>query len=413
MPNRTVRVGIPPRTISHSHALAAWLALIGLILPSTMNVFIAGLNLTPGRTCIILLFLPALFTLAKRRPRLLSSDLFAIATAAWMTMAAVDTGGWSSLASAAGAETLEFIGAYLIARGFFFELAAVDTFIAVLKVLTITAVVLAVADTFSARWIVQDIVASVFNTPPHGVLYRGNLVRATSTFDHPILFGVFCSMAASLFLYSDMSVPRRIFLVAFCIAGSALSQSSAALLSLIIAFVTFSYNRLMKQYSWRWHAMTAFFAIFVLAVFVVANHPIGWFISHLTLDPVSGYFRLLIWDAALEIIHQFPLTGYGFRPFGNVILDTTIDAVWLVSALHYGVPMVALLILTNVTAFWPSGGKLKKLARDPRLSNLSQAFTLVLVIFMFTGVTVHFWNFMWIFWGLCIGIRASLREQSS
>jgi hypothetical protein len=31
---------------------------------------------------------------------------------------------------------------------------------------------------------------------------------------------------------------------------------------------------------------------------------------------------------------------------------------------------------------------------------------------MFAGLTVDFWNYTWMFWGLCIGIRASLRELS-
>jgi hypothetical protein len=46
------------------------------------------------------------------------------------------------------------------------------------------------------------------------------------------------------------------------------------------------------------------------------------------------------------------------------------------------------------------------------VSRMATAFTMVLVIFMFIGITVHFWNFVWIFWGLCIGIRASIYEWS-
>jgi hypothetical protein len=55
----------------------------------------------------------------------------------------------------------------------------------------------------------------------------------------------------------------------------------------------------------------------------------------------------------------------------------------------------------------------RRIARQPSyLSRMSTAFTLVLVVFMFTGITVHFWNYMWIFWGVCIGMRAALREQA-
>jgi hypothetical protein len=38
--------------------------------------------------------------------------------------------------------------------------------------------------------------------------------------------------------------------------------------------------------------------------------------------------------------------------------------------------------------------------------------SLVIFLFMFIGLTVHFWNGMWMFWGLCIGIRVSLSEHS-
>ena len=46
------------------------------------------------------------------------------------------------------------------------------------------------------------------------------------------------------------------------------------------------------------------------------------------------------------------------------------------------------------------------------MARMRTAFSLILVLFMFVGLTVHYWNYMWIFWGICIGIRASLREYS-
>ena len=377
-----------------------------------MNVFIAGINFTPGRICVILLFFPAFFTLCQRGRRALLCDLFAFATAAWMIVAAVRTGGWGSLASAAGAESLEFLGAYLIARGFSFEPPALDTFIRVIKVLAITSIILAVADAIAGRWIVQDVIAAIFNAASPGPLYRENMVRATSTFDHPILFGVFCSMVAPICLYSELNALRRILFVGLCFLGCILSLSSAALMSFSIAVAVYTYDRLMKKYPWRWRVLCTGLAALLLAVFLVSNHPIGWLITNLTLDPHSGYFRILIWDAALVRIAQFPLTGFGFNSFNHVILDTTIDSVWLVCSLRYGIPMIVFLILTNVATFWPTPQRSKNLAGDSYMDKLSRAFTIVLVLFMFTGLTVHFWNYMWIFWGLCIGIRASLRERS-
>jgi hypothetical protein len=115
----------------------------------------------------------------------------------------------------------------------------------------------------------------------------------------------------------------------------------------------------------------------------------------------------MIWDAALFYIGQAPLTGYAFELIHSDILDHSVDSVWLISALRYGTPMVVFLMLANLAAFWPT-----RKSRNRSPAPMSTAFSIILAMFIFTGLTVHFWNFMWIFWGLCIGIRASLREYT-
>jgi hypothetical protein len=136
---------------------------------------------------------------------------------------------------------------------------------------------------------------------------------------------------------------------------------------------------------------------------------LGWVLTHLTFDPESGYFRYLIWERGLAFIDKAPLAGYSFNLLHDDILDSTVDSVWLVSALRYGIPMIIFLFLANFAAALPSGTSKRT---DFHTSQMSTAFTLVLMMFMFIGLTVHFWNFMWIFWGLCLGIRVSLREWS-
>lgn len=113
------------------------------------------------------------------------------------------------------------------------------------------------------------------------------------------------------------------------------------------------YDTALKQTSGRWRALQVCLATIVLAILAVANHPLGWIISHLTFDPVSGYFRMLIWDAATQKIMYSPLTGYAFALLNHDILDTTIDSVWLVFALRFGLPMIFLLILTNIASILP------------------------------------------------------------
>jgi hypothetical protein len=76
--------------------------------------------------------------------------------------------------------------------------------------------------------------------------------------------------------------------------------------------------------------------------------------------------------------------------------------VWLVTSLHYGIPVTILLIVLNLSAMLPVPGL--------RSTEIQRGFTIACMVFLFTGLTVHFWNYMWTFWGVCIGVRASLRE---
>ncbi|MEH2475589.1 hypothetical protein V1281_003236 [Nitrobacteraceae bacterium AZCC 2161] len=393
-----------------ANALVVWLALIGLIIPAAeVQIFIAGAKLTVGRLCIMLLLLPAIFALLERNRRLLLSDLFAPATAVWIVVAAVYTDGTEALSSAA-AEGIEFFGGYLVARAFFFGPLALRKFLSVLKVLALISIVFAMAEHASGRLIVHDTLASILHVD--GIKYqdRMGIVRATSTFDHAILFGTFCAVVAAMLLYSETNVLKRFLWVGFCFFGVILSLSSSSLMAFAIMLGTYTYGALTRGFALRWWACWMVVAVFALVIIVTTNNPLGWVLSHLTLDPESGFFRLLEWNSAFYQIALSPWTGFAFFDFGSAELYS-VDCVWLALALRFGIPTVVLLILTNITALLPTKQSDKR-AGDPYLAQMRTAFSLVLVMFMFVGLTVHYWNFMWIFWGICIGIRASLREHS-
>jgi O-antigen ligase len=407
--SKAVNVQSSPRSVGRANSFAAWLALIGLIIPAAeVQIYVADLKFTVGRLGVLLLFLPALFILSQRGRRLLLSDLFACATAIWMIGASYQNDGFNSLSSA-GAEAIELFGGYVVARAFFFGPAALKSFIRVLKVLAFMAIVLAIADSASGRLIVHDTVASIFNATPIDAQERMGMVRAASTFDHAILFGAFCSVVSAMLLYSESDALKRISYTGFCFIGAVLSLSSSSLMAFAIMLATYTYDRLMRLFPWRWTASWMVIGVLALAVILATEHPLGWILSNLTLDPESGYFRILEWDAAFDKISQSPWTGFSFSNFDEAELYS-VDCVWLAVCLRFGIPATVLLFLSNVAACLPRNSNRTD---EPYLDRMRTAFTLILVMFMFTGLTVHYWNFMWILWGLCIGIRASIREQST
>ena len=214
-----------------------------------------------------------------------------------------------------------------------------------------------------------------------------------------------------MLLYSEANVRKRNVYVGFCLIGVILSLSSSGRMAFAIMAATYMYDRLMKQYSWRWSAIWMVLGVSALAILLVTDHPLGWILTHLTLDPeICRIFRLLEWDAASYQISLSPWTGHAFADFGTGVLYS-VDCVWLVLALRFGLPAPAFFLLANIAAVLPVKHSTHQAGRS-YMDQMSTAFSLVLVMFMFVGLTTHYWNYMWIFWGICIGIRASLREYS-
>jgi O-Antigen ligase len=403
---------------SHStgpfNQLAAWLALVGLLVPSAeVQFYIGNAKLTFGRLCILLLLLPAGVILLQRfsRPRL--PDFLATATASWIVLAGAYASDANAMSSSV-AEAIEFVGGYIVARAFFFGPVALRTFFRVLKIAVSIEIMLATADSLSGRLIIHDTFASFLNVASVGAQYRGGIVRAASTLDHAIHLGAFCSVVGIILLYSERQFLRRWLWVGICFYGCVLSWSSSGLMSFLLALGAYKYDRLMKYFSWRWSALWAVVAVVLCGFFTASNNPMSWIVSHLTLDPESGFFRFLIWDAASGKISESPWFGFGFQPFHNEILDTTVDSIWLVLALRFGLPASVLLMATNISAaLLPLPRNVDENIDDEQFALICTGFTMVLVMFMFVGLTVHYWNYLWIFWGICIGIRASLSEYAS
>ncbi|WP_024513193.1 O-antigen ligase family protein [Bradyrhizobium sp. ARR65] len=378
--------------------------MIGIGLPPA-EIYIGGMKFTPGRIAIVLLIVPAFVRFFQGQRRIVAADLFACALSAWIVLAT--TAGKGSLDSSAFAVVLEFFGSYLIARAYFFGPTALKTLVGAFEATVVALVLIGTIDTISGRNIVYDTVSQSFGTGGHFVpQYRFGIVRSLSTFQHSILFGSFCSVMMAILLYVESGF-RRVFFVGFSFVGTLLSIASAALLASALVAISFCYDRLLKNYSWRWTACWLGAATLFAMLSIVSDNPVKWVILHMTLDPDSGYTRLVIWNSAFDVIPQSPLIGFGFSEIDMDVIDHTIDCVWLVTMLRFGIPALIFLILLNATALPRS---VATFADDPFMGNMRIGLILMLACFMCIGITVHFWLNLWEFWGFCIGVSASVKE---
>jgi len=405
-----LRYSVSARGSSRSTAaIAAWLCLIGVAIPAwEVAVRIGGVKFTVGRFGVALLLLPALQILFQNSRRFIFADALIATLAIWMVAAgAMAPDSFSSSA----AEALELAGGYYVARAFFFGPSAVRTFVSVLETVTVVTVVLGLVDRIANRNVIHQFFASMFGVGSINYMDRDGVMRVASTLDHPILFGAFCAIVAAILLYGEPERRKHILTIGVCAIGVYLARSSSGIMAAALTIAIYGYDKILERLPGRWLIFWLIVGPLLLVFFLVANSPMGWIISHFTLDPSSGYFRMMIWEAVFAQLPKSPYFGFGFGSFNDYILDKTVDSVWLVIALRFGVPAVVLILLSNIAVLLPV--KVRALdAGHRRILDMGKGFTLALLSFLFIGLTVHYWNFMWIFWGLCLGVRGSFREYA-
>lgn len=388
------------RSPERQHTFIILVALVGIFCPPTL-LPLGDLNVTVGRLVVIVLILPAVGLLVTRGRHGVASDFFATALSIWMLASSVLSGGFRPYV---GAEALELLGAYLVGRAFVFGPANFLAFIRALKLITPVLVALAVLDIVSGRYITLD----SFGVP-NSWAERFGWVRAASVFDGAEHYGTFCVAAAAIFLYSEHGI-RRVLYVGLCAFGCALSLSSGPLLGFCIVMAVSLYDHVLKRHAWRWKALVSALACIIIMISVVHDHPIEWMLIHFTLDPQTGFFRIETWSAALPIISHSPFTGHGLVELGHSVDERiflrSVDSLWLLEALRYGVPAVILLIMTM---FSPLLNK----TPTPGTHSVQTGLSLSVVTIALVGLTVHFWGATWLFLNLCVGIRASLAEYDA
>jgi hypothetical protein len=392
-------------SVGQSSSLVAWLFLVGIFIPG-VEIGVGALTFTPARLTVSLFFLPAAIALFRSDRKRILCDFFAIATAGWIIMASLINGGFQAYV---GAEALEFLGAYLVGRAYFLGRPGIGMFFRVFKVVALMVIVLGFADILSG----YPLIGKLLDVPGVQFDIRYGLLRADSVFSVAEHFGTFCVAATALFLFYQETIISRISYVVLSIAGAVASLSSGPLLSLVICVAAFSYDFFLKRITWRWKLMVVAILGLILGAYVISNDPIAFIIGHLTLNPETGNFRIGTWTFGLDLVGLNPVVGKGLASYGaesdlvKLYVGQSVDALWLLLMLRYGVPVVLLLLLT---IFIPLLRTHRVSAADSWLNGARTGFSFAVILMALTGLTVHFWDAIWVFFSLCIGIRASFVE---
>jgi hypothetical protein len=223
---------------------------------------------------------------------------------------------------------------------------------------------------------------------------RLGLHRAQTSFEHPILFGLFCSLAfANALCIFRMEPFRRVFWTSIAFLATFTAMSSAPLIAIFAQIVMLTWDRILKTIRSKWFILIGIGGfIFGILELATPNGAIDFLISNFTLVPATAEYRVMTNQYAVEAIAQRPLLGYGPGADGIELPwwhTGSIDNFWLKTALDYGLPSMLLLALTMTLHLWHV---MMAKDLDETVAAIRAGHFVGLAGLLFILATVHVWG---------------------
>ncbi|MGB6325873.1 MAG: O-antigen ligase family protein [Methylocella sp.] len=409
----------PRRGGASSVKLPLVLVLIALtmFLPEESSFHFGEFRMTVYRLLLLLIAPAILFRFAKLAAggnyRFVWSDVLVPVTGLWMFVGPAEINGFDQTLVYSGTTALEFCIPYMATRVFLTERGQAVALVRILCIAIATIGLLAIPDEFSRRFVLREFVGSLTgyhkNFGDYSLLMRDFLFRCASTLEHPIALGNACSFG--LLMATTMRGALRKFMLAGSAVGLALSVSSAPIGGAIVGFGALLYNKLLRNFPFRWGFLYASAAGVILLIFNAHPNPWGFIFNHFTFDSSTAYYRLMQWEFVGPLVMDSPIFGIGlFSGWQEESgLAPTIDSNWLLTAMSFGIPGSILIGLSYITACSVSmdiGNKSLNLTKQER--QLGFVLSVITGLIIYVGFTVDYWGTISVLTMFLAGIRAHL-----
>ena len=234
---------------------------------------------------------------------------------------------------------------------------------------------------------------------------RWGMDRVLAGFEHPILFGLFCSVAAAnVFYIWRKQVLKAYGYLTFVVAITFMSLSSGPLLSVIVQAQLALWDMITRG---KWKLLAVLSAIGYVVIDALSNRtPIIIFIETFTFNSGTAWTRVIQWKYGTAEVLRQPIFGKGLdgnwvRP--SWLFTSSIDNYWLVIAFRHGLPGIALLLAAVLAMFFVVV-RAKNLSE--RAARYRTGYTIALIGIAFTLATVHIWDAVAVFVYLYLGAGA-------
>lgn len=397
--------------MSLGRILPAVIVCYSFLLPRELTFLIGDIDFQPYRVAMVLM-LPAVIYQALSQPiRPSIIDLFMVLAMIWMVSALSITGGFPAGFIFAMSDAMNMGLAYLIGRVALRTSADFRSFFfAILPGLFIASVILG-AESFLRTGFYRNFFADLTGYRPPALIsestdnIRLGLMRAAGPFGHPILAGTYLSSFTAIAWY--LAQKPGIRLLAFlAVAGFFFSLSSTGYLGFMV-----SSGLILINYVHRVSKMPVFPVVLAGILFMMVfieifsgNGVMRFIIRNLTLDPGTGYFRLLIWEYGGAELNRYPWLGIGFKSYERPawMYTASVDAHVLVLGLRYGYPVIILTTLaTLASAAIALRGAWSPYPLDQRVA---YGICYALIAISFCGLAVHLYETMYIWLYMLTGM---------
>lgn len=371
--------------------------MVAVILP--IFFYLGGARMTVLRLFLLVMFVPLFFRWVTGAYGYTLADGLIFIHTLWTVVAMSQNHPFSRSLEFAGIQGVELISAYLLARVY---IRNVDGFLYFVRAFLWFLVFLLPFALYESLTRTMPLSVMLSKIPGIQLLANVNyeprmgLYRAQVSFEHPILFGVFCAVGVSLawaaLKAADLGTNTRIRWVGISFFASFLSLSTGALVAMAFQIGLFIWDFIARAVPNRWRLLILMTTFFYVVIDLLSNRtPITIFISIATFNSSSSWNRVLIWKYGSAVMWDNPVWGIGLRYWYRPLwMKASVDNFWLLTAMRYGIPA----FLTLAGAFLASiiaAGR-QDFSDDPRRANCQKAYIIALVSVALAGCTVHIWG---------------------
>lgn len=360
-------------------------------IPLPAYFFIGGTRLTFTRMLLLVLFIPLMIRLfSGKAGRILAIDILMFLFSAWMAIVLLYHEGLGRI-PLAGATVMEFLGGYLVGRTLVRNATDYRLLLRYMLVAMLILLPFALLEFKTNQNLLRDAFATVFNSyyKSPTQTWREGFARVASGFEHPILFGLFCTIMVAPFFYLRRRTPvRGAILAALPFGMTYLSLSSAPLIAAGLAGGLIGWDIVTRG---KWKPLIWMVSLIFVFLSIVSNRgPVLILIDNLTFNAHTAWIRVWQYHYGSAEVMRNPFLGIGLGTWQRPgWLAGSIDNFWLVIALRYGLPGIGLLWLALGAGIW---AVTRTKGLNEQLRDWRTGYVIALTGLYFTLATVHIWG---------------------